>query len=102
MPCYYCRNFKAHEDTRDRKLGVIESVRLTTGDCTLSPEWQTVTGLHFCSYFSPNSAGIVGDFWRRMHESSDSAERSRRIDAEKKLKQLRKRLRESGSKRRED
>jgi len=91
MACYYCRHFNKDELLRLDGQSIIDSVRKVEGECTLSPTWQTVTGLHYCSQFSPKSAGIVGQFWTRMHEGWDAekAERERRIAAEKKLKQLR-------------
>ena len=97
MACTYCRHFNLDVDEhdwplgRDDKLSVIENVTRETGQCTLSPTWQKVTGLHYCSQFSPQNARYIGMFWRSMHEESAGRreERELRLVAEKKLKALR-------------
>jgi hypothetical protein len=56
-----------------------------------------VTGLHYCSQYSPTDASLIGSFWCQMHQASDraNAERERRIATEKTLKELRVRHRQS-------
>ena len=101
MACYYCRNFSEDEEHEKQlremtpKLSIIESVRQAKGACTLSPTWETVTGLHYCSQLAPKAAEDLGLFWTQMHQASERAdiERKRRIEAEQKLKELRTRTR---------
>ena len=90
MPCYYCRHFNEKERPRVEGESIIDSVRNTLGACTLSPTWETVTGLHYCSQLLPSQASLMGSFWVQMHEAGRdrSIERERRIAAEKKLKEL--------------
>ena len=90
MPCYYCRHFNEKERPRVEGESIIDSVRNTLGACTLSPTWETVSGLHYCSQLSPTEASLMGSFWVQMHEGGEDrrSERERRIAAEKKLKEL--------------
>ena len=93
MACTFCRHFDEDEgNTRKLSTGdIVARVRAEKGVCTLSPTWQEVTGLHYCSQFSPARAGDVAGFFVRMHESFNDAEkeRKRRIELEKKIKELR-------------
>jgi hypothetical protein len=97
MACYHCRHFDERERPAFDVNDMIGGVRRTKGVCTLSPTWQGVTGLHYCSQFSPQSARSIGEFWRSMHESAVEVrkEYALRIAAERKLKELRKKIREA-------
>jgi len=97
MPCYFCRHFNEREappgvDGETIKT-VVDSVEKATGACTLSPTWESVTGLHYCSQLSPREAYLMGRFWTGLHEASAEGrkEREQRLAAEKKLKELRSR-----------
>jgi hypothetical protein len=65
-------------------------VNRTEGACTISPHWETVTGLNYFSQFSPQLASLIGPWWRAAQNaySAVDKERQRRIAAEQKLKEL--------------
>jgi hypothetical protein len=90
MACYFCRHFNVTSEP-ESELGIIEGVRQARGSCTLSPNWETVTGLHYCSLFSPREAGLIGRWWVAMQEAYPKLrdEHQQRKATEKKLKELR-------------
>jgi len=96
MACFTCRHYDEHRrEGYDSKLSIVEQVKREEGSCTISPTWQTVTGLHYCSQFSPDDASLIGAWWQQCHEGHETfaEEKKRRIEAEAKLKALRKRMR---------
>jgi len=98
MACWACRHFEEDEHKREElykaSTGIIESVEQLTGNCTYWPQWEEVTGLHYCSQFSPKTASMIGYWWRAMHQKGQElqAERKRRLDADKKVAELRKEI----------
>jgi hypothetical protein len=82
-----------------REATVVESVKNAKGNCTLFPKWESVTGLYYCSQFSPMQAGLIGEWWKAAQEAYPAvlAERNKRIAAEKKLKKLRPRKNNVGT-----
>ena len=99
MPCNYCRHF--NETSKPPWSGdIVEDVKQTKGQCTLTPTWEEVTGLHYCSQFRPDDVSVIGFWWRSMHEASDEASKQRKLKvvAEKQLKELRKQIKEGKTK----
>jgi len=97
MACYYCRHFNEIEKGEpDWELGAVERVTGMKGNCCISPQWAIVTGLHYCSQFSPAQPRFVVATWLRMHEYGDAAReaQARAKTAEAKLKEVRAQLRE--------
>lgn len=97
MACHYCQHYL--RDTANPPFNdsdIVGGARNETGRCTLSPTWQQVTGLHFCSQLRLKHAEDLGRFWVGMHESAKAfhAERARRSDLEKTVKVLREKLRQ--------
>lgn len=68
-----------------------------TFQCTLNPVWIEVKGMHFCSHDTSGMTVAEHNAWvlRVRHEWKETeAQRTRAIEAEKKLKALRKKIRE--------
>lgn len=95
MACHFCRHYETQDRSWNHGQSAIENVRQEKGTCTLSPDWREVSGLHYCSQFSPREASLIGIWWAGMHERNVEArgERGRRREAEAKLKELRAKLR---------
>lgn len=97
MACYYCIHFDETSKGDTSTKNPVVWLETAEGNCTISPTWQTVTGLHYCSQFRPTDASNIGLWWRRMHENGQEtrAERARRIAAEKLVRELRRQLRDA-------
>lgn len=100
MACRDCRHWDAIRSADPREWHgaeeLIEQVEKETGYCTLSPDWRETTGLHYCSQFSPSSPSVIGHYWASMHRAHAEAkmESAKRIALEKKIKDLRAKLRD--------
>jgi hypothetical protein len=101
MSCFICAHF--HRDANqvkafirpatDPSLDYVERTRREEGWCTLQPVWIKVTALHFCGQFHSSRPDAFGEWWRGSWEHRAETERLRKraIQAEAKLKALRKR-----------
>lgn len=94
MACLWCRHGKrvfpyGHPESRDKKWHELAV------DCVINPEWNRVTGSHYCSKFSATNPSITVDFRYRMDGSTQDffKARTRYKKAEARLKVLNARLR---------
>ena len=92
--CYRCCFFE--QGGKPKYVHDGDDPRAIHGECYLNPQHVNVTAAHYCSRYFPsymNTMSVVREYEEVLERKSGADQRSRRIDAEKKLKAARAEIR---------